>query len=260
LAFAFGTALATNLAFLWKQRGAVAAASVDMRHPVRSATELFRSKWWTIGWAVAVLGWAFHVGALGFAPLSLAQAVISGSFVVLAVLGERLFGFELGRRQWMGIALVAAGLGFIGATSDATGGQTRYSVIGIAMFQGVLLGVGLLLVVITRIAAVARHAPLETVVEMGVADGGQPRTGGVPQAPVTALVTRRHGSKTSGLLLGIAAGLAFGLSDISIKALAERSLGDPSAVVSPWLATALIASVGAFYASVRACRSARAWR
>jgi multidrug transporter EmrE-like cation transporter len=251
LAFACGTALASNMAFLWKQRGAIAAPAVDMRRPVRSATELFRSKWWTIGWAVAALGWALHVGALGFAPLSLAQAVISGGFVVLAVLGERLFGFELGRRQWLGIVLVGAGLGFLGATSETTGGQARYSVIGIAIFQGVLLGVGLLLVLVTRITAVARHAPLETVVETGAADGRHPVTGGVAQAPVTALVTRRHGSKTSGLLLATAAGLAFGLSDISIKALAERTLGDPLAVVSPWLATALIASVGAFYASAR---------
>jgi len=222
-----------------------------MRHPVKSAAGLFRSRWWTIGWVVAVLGWTFHVGALGFAPLSLAQAVISGGFVVLAVLGERLFGFELGRRQWMGIALVGAGLGFLGATTDTTGEPTRYSVLGIAVFQGVLLGVGLLLVLITRIAAVARHAPLETVVERGTADGVHPRTGGPPQAPVTARETRLHGSKTSGLLLATAAGLAFGLSDISIKALAQEALGDPLAVLTPWLATAVVASVGAFYASAR---------
>jgi len=252
LAFAVGTALATNLAFLWKHRGAVAAPAIDMRRPLKSATELFRSKWWTIGWAVAVLGWTFHVGALAFAPLSLAQAVISGGFVVLAVLAERLFGFELGRRQWIGIAFVAVGLGFLGATSDTAVEQTRYSVVGIAIFQGVLLGVGLLLVLITRLAAVRRHAPLETPVETRAAsDPNHPRTGGAPQAPVTAHETRTHGSKTSGLLLATAAGLAFGLSDISIKALAEQTLSDALALISPWTATALIASVGAFYASAR---------
>ena len=251
LAFAVGTALATNLAFLWKHRGAVAAPGIDMRQPVKSATELFRSRWWTIGWGVAVVGWTFHVGALAFAPLSLAQAVISGGFVVLAVLAERLFGFELGRRQWIGIALVAVGLGFLGATSDTTVEQTRYSVIGIAVFQGVLLGVGLSLVLITRLAAVRRHAPLETPVEVGAADPDHPRTGGPPQAPVTAHETRTHGSKTAGILLATAAGLAFGLSDISIEALAEETFANPLALVSPWTATALIASVGAFYASAR---------
>ena len=251
LAFAVGTALATNLAFLWKQRGAVAAPGIDMRSPLKSATELFRSKWWTIGWAVAVLGWTFHVGALAFAPLSLAQAVISGGFVVLAVLGERLFGFKLGRRQWTGIALVALGLGFLGATTETAVEQTRYSIIGIAIFQGVLLAVGLLLVLITRLTAVRRHSPLTTPVETGAADPEHPRTGGPPQAPVTAHETHAHGSKTAGLLLATAAGLAFGLSDVSIKALAEQTLGDPLTLISPWTATALIASVGAFYASAR---------
>jgi hypothetical protein len=194
------------------------------------------------------------VGALAFAPLPLAQAVISGGFVVLAVLAvlaERLFGFALGRRQWIGIGLVAVGLGFLGATSETTVERTRYSVLGIAMFQGALLGVGLLLVLITRIAAVRRHAPLETPVETGPADAEHPRTGGPPQAPVTAHETRTHGSKTAGLLLATAAGLAFGLSDISIKALAEQALGDPGALISPWTATALIASIGAFHASAR---------
>src|SRR5687767_36058 len=36
------SALGTNLAFLFKQRGAVAAPDVEMRHPVRSAVALFR--------------------------------------------------------------------------------------------------------------------------------------------------------------------------------------------------------------------------
>jgi hypothetical protein len=47
------SALGTNLAFLFKFKGAVAAPDVDMRHPLRSAIDLFRSRWWSIGWAVA---------------------------------------------------------------------------------------------------------------------------------------------------------------------------------------------------------------
>ena len=38
------SAFGTNLAFLFKHRGAVAAPDVDMRHPLRSAGDLFRSK------------------------------------------------------------------------------------------------------------------------------------------------------------------------------------------------------------------------
>ena len=42
---ALACAFATNLGFLYKYRGAKAAATVDMRHPLRSAGSLFGSKW-----------------------------------------------------------------------------------------------------------------------------------------------------------------------------------------------------------------------
>ena len=59
-------------------------------------------------------------GALTLLPLSLAQAVLSGGFVLLAVLAERFFGFQLGRRQWVGIVLVAVSLALLGLTGTGT--------------------------------------------------------------------------------------------------------------------------------------------
>ena len=79
------SALGTNLAFLFKYRGAVAAPDVDVRHPLRSAIELFRSKWWSIGWGVAAVAFALHVAALTLAPISIGQAVLAGGLVFLAV-------------------------------------------------------------------------------------------------------------------------------------------------------------------------------
>src|SRR5215213_11120059 len=98
---AIACALATNLGFLLKHRGACAAPDVNWRHPLRSAVELFRSRWFAIGMGVAVVAWLFHVGAMALAPLSLVQAVISGGLVFLTVLAERFFGFKVGRRQWL---------------------------------------------------------------------------------------------------------------------------------------------------------------
>ena len=72
------SALGTNLAFLFKLKGAVAAPDVDMRHPLRSAADLFRSRWWSIGWAVAAVAFALHVAALTLAPISIGQAVLAG--------------------------------------------------------------------------------------------------------------------------------------------------------------------------------------
>jgi drug/metabolite transporter (DMT)-like permease len=176
------SALGTNLAFLFKHRGAVAAPDVDIRHPVRSAIDLFRSKWWSIGWAVAAVAFALHVAALSLAPISIAQAVLAGGLVFLAVLAERFFGFELGRRQWIGIGLVAVSLSLLTVTGGGGGGgaHSGYSLAGMIIFEAIAVGVGLLVVfshLIERIRA-------------------QP-----------------------GVLLGVAAGLGFGISDVAIKAL-----------------------------------------
>jgi len=94
LALALGSALGTNIAFLLKQRGALSAPPVRARHPPRSAAGLFRSRWFSLGWAVAVVAWGLHVGALALAPLSIVQAVLSGGLVFLAVLAER-YHYEL---------------------------------------------------------------------------------------------------------------------------------------------------------------------
>jgi ABC-type Fe3+-siderophore transport system permease subunit len=166
---------------------------------------------------------------------------------VLAVLAERMFGFGLGRRQWSGIALVAIGLAFLGATAPLDAQQTRYTLVAIAIFQTVLLLFGLLLVAVTHAVAVAEHGPLDDAPR----DDEHPRTGGAPQAPVTAHTTSMRPHRLAGVLLGTAAGVAFAVSDVSIKALAENVMAAPGAIISPWTATALIASVGAFYASAR---------
>jgi multidrug transporter EmrE-like cation transporter len=208
------SALGTNLAFLFKHRGAVAAPDVDMRHPVRSAIDLFRSRWWSIGWGVAAVAFALHVAALSLAPISVGQAVLAGGLVFLAVLAERFFGFELGRRQWIGIGLVAVSLTALTLTGGggAGGAHSGYSLAGMIVFEGIAVGVGLLLVfshLVERIRA-------------------QP-----------------------GVLLGVAAGLGFGISDVAIKALSGDLDDGPSGLLSPWSVIIVTAAVFSFYASAR---------
>src|SRR3954471_19278264 len=103
-------AVATNLGFFYKHRGACAAPPVDIKHPAKSARALFSSPWFALGMLVATGAWGFHVAALALAPLSLVQTVISGGLVLLTVLAERFFGFQVGRRQILGVALMAGGL------------------------------------------------------------------------------------------------------------------------------------------------------
>jgi drug/metabolite transporter (DMT)-like permease len=207
------SALGTNLAFLFKHRGAVAAPDVDVRHPVRSAVDLFRSKWWSIGWGVAAVAFALHVAALVLAPISIGQAVLAGGLVFLAVLAERFFGFELGRRQWVGIGLVAVSLSLLTLTGGGgTGTHSDYSLAGMIIFEGIAICVGGLLV-------------LSHLIE---------------RIPVQR-----------GVLLGIAAGLGFGISDVAIKALSGDLESGPAGLLSPWSVVIVTAAVFSFYASAR---------
>ena len=93
-------AAVTQLGFLCKHRGASAAPRVELRAPLRSAKDLFKSRWFAIGMAIALGAWVLHVAALALAPLSVVQVALSTGVVMLAVLGERLFGCQVGSRQW----------------------------------------------------------------------------------------------------------------------------------------------------------------
>ena len=212
LAFALGCALATNAGFLLKRRGALTAAAVTARHPLRSAVALFRSRWWTIGWLVALGAWLLHIGALALAPLSIVQAVLSGGLVFLAVLAERYFGFELRRRQWTGVVVTSIGLAVIGLTSGGrgAGGDSLAALISI---EAAVFGLGALLIF----------------------------------GSIRVDMSRRR----EGMALGLAAGALFGVSDVAIKYLTQAAADGMLALVSPWLLTALTAWVVSFYVSAR---------
>src|SRR4051812_49663613 len=102
---AFLCAVLSNLGFFFKHRGACACAKVEIRHPLRTAKVLWTSKWFAIGMLVGGGGWALHVGAISFAPLSVVQVVFSGGVVLIAVMADRMFGFSGGRRRGGGLPL-----------------------------------------------------------------------------------------------------------------------------------------------------------
>ena len=213
LLLALASAVATNLAFLFKQRGAVLAPPIRARHPLRSAVGLFGSRWFLIGWIVAIVAWGLHVGALSLAPLSIVQAVLSGGLVFLAVFAERFFGFQLGRRQWIGVTITAAGLVVIGLTGGGATDTKEASLAALLAVEGAIFALG---------------------------------------AALVRISTRRHVQpRAEGLLLGAAAGALFGVSDVALKYLTQEPPGPLLGLVSPWTLTALVAGVIAFYASAR---------
>src|ERR687894_2626483 len=123
LLLALATAFTSLVGFLYKHRGAVESPPVEWRRPVRSSLVLFRSRWYTLGIIVATASWGFHVAALSLAPISLVQSVIAGGLVLLTVIADRLFGFEVTRRGWIRVALTGTGVGFLAAPPCDTRGS-----------------------------------------------------------------------------------------------------------------------------------------
>lgn len=207
LALALACAFVTNLGFLFKHRGACAAPPVTMRHPLRSAIGLFRSKWFSIGFGVAAIAFALHIAALALAPISLVQSVISGGLVFLAVLADRYFGYTLGKRQWVGVGMTAVGLALLALTVPHVKSDTAaFSVGSMIAFEAGAVAIGVLLVMGQRLGATHEH---------------------------------------HGMLLGTAAGIMIGVSDIAIKALTGMTL--VGVISSPWLALTVMMAVFSFF-------------
>lgn len=216
LALAALSAAASNVGFLLRHRGAVAAPDVDARHLLRSAIELFKSKWWTIGYVVAFLAYALHVGALALAPLSLVQAVLAGGIVLLGVIAERFFGAELGKREWTGLVLTGVGLAFLALTAgEAKEGEAsaQYSALTMIAFESGLVGLGTVLLLAHR----------------------SPRASG-----------------REGPLLGVAAGLLFTVTHVAVKAMTGKvDNGLVELLISPFLPVAILGGIAAFFISAR---------
>jgi drug/metabolite transporter (DMT)-like permease len=209
------SALVTQVGFLLRHRGAVAAPAVDIQRPLASAIGLFRSRWWTIGYVLAIFAYACHVGALALAALSLVQAVLAGGLVVLGVVAERWFGFHLERRQWIGVILTAAGLAALAITGEARSGQDSadYSVATMLIFEGTLTALGVTLILGCR---------------------------------------NEERSDQHGILLGLAAGLLFTTTHVAVKALTGKiDTTVAEVLLSPYLYLALMGGVAAFFASAR---------
>lgn len=183
LLLALACAVVASLGFLFKQKGAAGAPAVQWRHPWRSTAALFANRWWTLGILVAMGAWGFHVAALSLAPISLVQSVIAGGLALLTVIADRLFGLEVTRREWIGVAVTAIGLALLAATLGSTGDGAHgtWTPGPLTLYCGTLVALSLAACVLVR--------------------GDPPRAG-----PVLAL----------------AAGLLWGASDVAIKALSGR--------------------------------------
>ena len=183
LLLAVACSVVASLGFLLKQKGAAGAPDVQWRRPVASTVALFANKWWTLGILVAMGAWGLHVAALALAPISLVQSVIAGGLALLTVIADRVFGHHVTRREWIGVGVTAAGLALLAATLGDTGDSAH---------------------------GTWEIAPLTLY------------CGGLTLAALVACFTVRTDPAHAGPVIGLAAGLLWGASDVAIKALSGR--------------------------------------
>lgn len=211
LLLALATALTSIVGFLLKGEGAADAPPVELRRPVSSSLTLFRSRAYTIGILIATGSWGLHVAALALAPISLVQTVIAGGLALLTVVADRVFGYEVSRREWIGVALTAAGLAVLAATMSGVGADRHsdYDPATLATYVGIVAGLGLM-----AAASASR-----------IASGGP--------------------------ALAVAAGLLWGASDVSIKALSGHLDNGALGWVHPLALVILAASLVGLAVSAR---------
>ena len=219
LVLALATAFASIVGFLYKHRGAVESPPVSTSQPVRSSLALFRSRWYVLGIVIAFASWGFHSAALTLAPISLVQTVIAGGLVMLTVIANRLFGFTVSRREWIGVALTAVGLAFLAATLGGTGDEAHnnWNSAELTLYVGLSAALGL-----------------------------------------TAAVASGR-SENGGTLLAVSAGLIWGASDVSIKAVsAVLDEGVLATLIHPLSLVILVASLVGLSVSARSLQVGKA--
>lgn len=217
--FACLSALAANLGFFYKHRGANEAPAIDVRRLVQTGLGLWKSPWFAVGMLMGGVGWAFHTAALAVAPLSVVQLVLAGGIVLVAVLADRVFGLPVGRRQWVGLGLTAVGLALLVIAMPAVNtAHSTFRVAVLTLFEGGLIALGILLVL-----------------------GGQ----------------HQRGAHLRGALLGAAGGVLFGVCNVAVKA-TTGVLDVGGSIVTPWVGVAVTASIAAYFVSARSLQEGTA--
>lgn len=218
LLLAVATAFASIVGFLYKHRGAMESPAIEWRRPVKTSLSLFSSRWYVLGILIATGSWGLHVAALSLAPISLVQSVIAGGLVLLTVVADRLFGFTVTRREWIGVALTATGLAFLAATLEGVGDSAHndWEAARLVVYVCALSGVGL------------------------------------------AAAVMSGDDERGGLSLAVSAGLLWGASDVSIKALSVHVDEGIGVLVHPLALVILTLSLVGLTVSARSLQIGKA--
>ncbi|MFL5899052.1 MAG: hypothetical protein ACJ76D_11435 [Solirubrobacterales bacterium] len=180
---------------------ALEARKVPPEHGLRPSLlgRLLRNRRWLGATALGLLGWPFEIAALLLAPLTVVQPCLASGLVLLLWLGTTRLGEKPGRREYLAVAAIVAGIG--GVAWAAPERSTDHG-------GAAAIALALLLVTLPLLAPYLLRRPL----------GGDARR--------------------LGLLATLSAGCGYAWTAIASKLLTDQLSGGAVAVAALWLATA----------------------
>lgn len=159
---------------------------------------------WLAGVCAVVAGFSLHILALGNGPITLVQPVMVVELPLTLLLGSRLLGARLARRDWAAVVGVAVGLaGLLLALAPSSGDVAQ---VKLPIWLGGIAS---------------------TLVAVGALIG----------------MSRQCSSRTSALFLGAASGVGFGLTAVLAKAVTAAFGRGLVGVLTSWQ-TYLLLAVG----------------
>jgi hypothetical protein len=150
LALAVVASVALNGSYVIQHVGSVSAPPVDVRRPISTLWSLLRSRWWALGAALGMTGWAVHVAALSKAPLSLVQAFVAGGLALMAPVAARALGSPLTVAERIGVALAVLSLALL---CVGLGNPGVHGAVDAAPMTSFLAAAGIVAAALTRAGA-----------------------------------------------------------------------------------------------------------
>ncbi|MFE1171206.1 DMT family transporter [Streptomyces sp. NPDC058773] len=199
---ALGAACCLGLGFVFQQAAAQHAPMKDYLS-LRLLLDLVRMPLWVAGIGLMVVGMALGAVALGMGDITLVEPLLATNLLFAMALSRRLTRQRLGRSGWAGLWLLAGGVTAFIVAGQPQGGRSNADPTWQWLIMGMVLGTALLL------AAVAKRERVHVSLEAA--------------------------------LLGVAAGLLYGLQDALTRISGERfGNGGWAALLSSWQPYAIV--------------------
>ncbi|MCF3175731.1 DMT family transporter [Streptomyces sioyaensis] len=199
---ALGAACCLGLGFVFQQAAAQHAPMKDFLS-VRLLLDLVRMPLWVAGIGLMVAGMALGAIALGMGDITLVEPLLATNLLFAMALSRRLTRQRLGRSGWAGLWLLAGGVTAFIVAGRPQGGRSSADQTWQWLIMGMVLGTALVL------AAVAKRERVHVSLEAA--------------------------------LLGVAAGLLYGLQDALTRISGENfGRGGWGALLTSWQPYAIV--------------------